>query len=75
MEGRNLSEQIRNSQGKSLAGVPVLKRNSELLNCSRNLKMELISEAWSTKQRGRSAEEIINISNLSRNCIQAALDL
>lgn len=32
--------------------------------------MEPISEAWSSELRDRGAEEIINISNLSRNCIR-----
>ena len=36
--------------------------------------MELVSVACSSQQRGRGAEEIINIGNLSRNCIQAAFD-
>lgn len=39
------------------------------------LKMEQVSEAWSSEQRGGGAKEIINISNLSRKCIQAAFDL
>lgn len=37
--------------------------------------MEPISEAWSSEQRSRGAEEIITIGNLSRNCVQAALGL
>lgn len=39
------------------------------------LEMGPTSKTWSSEQRGRGAEEIINISNLSRNCTRAALDL
>lgn len=35
------------------------------------LKMKPNSETWSSEQRGRGAEEIITIGDLSRNYVQA----